>query len=244
MSHIARKRAAWAAVSRHGWCNFPVRQIAGSPRVVGAVARTIWVVIPLQYYILTTINQGFAAGGYLATAAVAITSVVAIVIVAGLASLLWFWRGRLADRIHSVAIALLAVWGGAVALVALSYFVTGTEASHEPYDVIFRLVADRWPPTGENRDISVQTFSAYSLYCLAAATGISLLIRGVSGLAGRREQKDARATDAGEGDRRTIAALPEPNVVIIALISGALMMVLYRVSIVGSWSELLDIFSP
>src|SRR5262245_1156459 len=84
--------------SEGSWFGFPVNWIVDNPRLEGSFARAVWLVIPLQYYVLTRFPNGFGLEAYTASAVVALASIVALLAVSCILAVAFGWSARKYDH--------------------------------------------------------------------------------------------------------------------------------------------------
>ncbi len=217
MSAIPDESAVSAARYDSAPMHFPVNRLIADPRLEGVAAKAIWLVIPLEYYVLTRLDGGISVDSYVPAAAMALICVVAIIVASSIIALVYPRRESYANRVRSLTVSLLAIWGSSLALLALSYFVTSIlSPSHVPHDIIEDFICRRWK-CNVYPDITWQTFTGYAAYSMAAALLSAAAIRSISppknslGLAGHER-------------------IAEPNIVIAAIAVAVVMMLLHSAS--------------
>jgi hypothetical protein len=120
------------ASSRFSLPRFPVGWAVENPKVERVFARLLWLLVPLQYYVVTNIGKGLSADDLVAAVALSLISVVVIFIVscvmAWLASVVWPtdpWQGdTLTRRVRMWVVALMICTAGSYCLLALSLLLT------------------------------------------------------------------------------------------------------------------------
>ncbi len=197
---------------------FPGNRLVDNARLEGAAAKAIWLVIPLEYYVLTRFQGGLAVDSFVPAAAMALISVLAMITASAVVALMFPWGGRYVARFRGWAVALLTIWGISLALLALSYFAT-FHYMQEYHDVFGKLICDKWG-CARYPGISWQTLLAYGLYAVVAG----ILSAGVLNLT-----KDT----SRQGDTPVQGHIFEPNILVAALIAAFLMMILHRASTVS-----------
>lgn len=206
------------------WMRFPVNAVIGDPRFQRIAGKAIWLVVPLEYYVLTSFNGGIALDSYVPAAAMALTCVLAVAFTAAL--LAWAYRNPLdyRNRVHGITVALLSIWATAILLIATSYFATSMAGA--PRDVLADFLCSRWPCVNHPR-IIWQTLLAYFGYSLAAAFICSGAIRAI---ALRLGPIPPAATGVPAAEK-----VMEPDVATCAVVVSLLMTFLHRASTVDSF---------
>src|SRR5688500_18879444 len=124
MLAIAQTSSQEQQTSTKYWLRFPVNRVINNPRLEGIAAKAIWLVIPLQYYVLTRFSGGFSVESYVPAAAMALTCVTVIIFVSWALALVHPRDGSYRLRGRGLTIALLMIWSAALALLASSYAIT------------------------------------------------------------------------------------------------------------------------
>lgn len=208
-------QAAQGSVPRPAKLPFPGNELINNGRLQSAVAKAIWLVIPLEYYVLTRLDGGIDLGSFIPAATMSLVCVVAIIAIGTIAAIV---RPRTTQYVASVrgwTVALLTIWSVALSLLALSYFATSCVIGvHE--DIVGTLVCSHWGCT-QYPNISWQTFLAYFCYAVFAAFATARLIRIIP-------------QAAEPGVQTSQDRISEPNLIVAAVLVAAIMMVLHRAS--------------
>jgi hypothetical protein len=169
------------------WWRFPSTWIVSSPGNEALFSRAVWLIIPLQYYVLSKFPTGLK-GEYVAVALVAVVSIVSL-FVASLLFALAYYRAAPQNRsareveekfgstyalgVRMWAIALIVSWMAVHVVLAVSYAIGGAEG-----DLIDRLLCgdNRFSECNDLRpNFGVLTIVEYSAYTIVA---IALLAAG------------------------------------------------------------------
>jgi uncharacterized membrane protein (DUF4010 family) len=127
------------ASSRVSPLRFPARWVVGSAKAERIFARLLWLLVPLQYYVVTNIVHGLSGDDLIPAVALSLTSIVAIFILSCAAA--WFTspplEGEQSDsltgRVRMWVVALMIGTAGGYLLLAISLIIIRV-AAH--YDVI------------------------------------------------------------------------------------------------------------
>jgi hypothetical protein len=217
------------AIGKSNWMHFPGNRLVENPRLQSIAAKAIWLVIPLEYYILTRFNGGIAVDSYVSAAAMAVTCILAILLVSSVIALVYPRTGPYRTRVRGWAIALLAIWGTSLALLALSYLITFFQ-SDVPRDVIGEFICSRWKCV-RYPGVTWQTLLAYVGYSFLASALITTVVRGV---------RVYVPTNEGTAHSEVVPSstrpgrIVEPNIFVSAVIVATLMMLLHRASTLDS----------
>jgi hypothetical protein len=209
------------------WLRFPANRLINDPRLEGVAGKTIWLVIPLEYYVLTRFDGGMNLYSFLPAAVMALICVISIIVASACIAIVYPPSCEYSTRVWGLTIANLSIWAGMLALLALSYFTTSLLLGF-PEDLVGTLVCNkrcfRYPA------VTWQTFLSYLIYAGLAALILSLLVR-------ERPPEDPRndriskqsSTTESPSDR-----VAEPNILLAAIVVAVLVMLLHRVSTLSS----------
>jgi hypothetical protein len=227
------ERDRWArGLAWREWLRFPANRIVDDARLHGIAAKAVWLVVPLEYYVLTRLSGGIATDSYVPTAVMALICVLAILAVSSALAIFYPRGGAYRVRVRGLTIALLTTWGTGLALLALSYFASWWWLG-EPHDLFEDVVCRRrcvhYPL------VNWETFISYAGYATLAAGLVSTAIRFFP-VATQR---------ANSGERAAVSVTPprteriaEPNLVLIVVIVAVVMMLLHRLSTVDQSSPI------
>ena len=211
---------------------FPGNQLIDDPALQGAATKLIWLVIPLEYYVLTRFDGGISEDSYIPAAAMALACVVAIILVGAIVALIYRRGGPYAARFRGWIVALLTIWSGSLTLLSLSYVTTDLyDGVHR--DIVGTIICNR-SNCIDYPTVSWQTFLAYLCYSLVAAVMADLLIRMGHSYLGRIIAKVFGDVGRVGAPRDRIV---DPNIIMSSIVVAAVMMELHRASTVG-WSAL------
>lgn len=197
--------------------HFPGNKLIDDERLQGLAAKAIWLVIPLEYYVLTRFDGGIDQNSFIPAAAMALICVLAMIATSAFVALIYPSTAYYVARVRGWTIALLSIWSAALSLIALSYFVTSYFNNvHE--DVVGTFICYHWG-CSNYPSISWQTLVAYFLYAIVAACIATSSIR-MTPLA---HQPDGQIMH----DK-----IEEPNIFVAAILVSVIMMILHRASTV------------
>lgn len=220
---------------------FPTRLIVDNPRIASWTAKAIWLLIPLQYYVLTAIQLGFRGEAFTPTASVLLIAILAIFIVSYAVATLGFVKDTLSDkeagraaRARVWSTALLMTWGASLALYAAALGFTWLLESASAgaidlreRDFVNYLLRYPWLKftteplfTTEKDPLGLLVVSL--IYSAAAVAIVVLLFRAL-----RRAKKLNPPQVAGEKDEPRHVPAPDPNIFVVALVNTVLMTLLF-----------------
>lgn len=205
------------------WLGFPVDWIVDNPNLEGFFARAVWLVIPLQYYVLTRFPNGFGLDDYTPSAVMALASIVALLAASCVLAFVFGWSERKHDQntkerytaqVRIWAITLIVTWAATLALLALSYAIglhLGLDADVVGHMLCQKLDCQHGYPTFE-----FPTIFSYATYsCLALA-----MIVGAAHLTPKRNSRPNESK----------STLTGPNVLVVLVVVTALMTLLHGIS--------------
>jgi hypothetical protein len=121
---VVKRALSPVAIKFEYLTRFPARWILEHRKVEGAVAKAVWLLLPLQYYVLTSLVGGYSSAAYLPAAMVTLVCLVAIFAVSCiLAAVLWLgFADTFEQRCRIWASSLIVIWTASTFLLAISYF--------------------------------------------------------------------------------------------------------------------------
>jgi hypothetical protein len=227
-----RTNSNTAPYKSYSGLQFPGNQLIDDPALQGAATKLIWIVIPLEYYVLTRFDGGISADSYIPAAVMALACVVAIIVASAIVSLVRRRGSSYAARFRGWTVALLTIWCGSLTLLSLSY--VGTNLYDGVHRDIVGTVICSLSNCIDYPTISWQTFLAYSFYSLVAAVLVDLSIRWAHLHLGRIIAKFFGDAENVEVPKDRIV---DPNIITSSIVVATVMTVLHRASTVG-WSAL------
>jgi hypothetical protein len=212
------------AVEFPPWSRFPVNLLVNDYGLRRWTPKLIWVVIPLEYYVITRFAGGISTGSYLSVVIFTVLCVLSFLVTGYLVALAWPFKSDLQSRSRGMVAALLIVWSTALLLLALSYWLTSLY-SGTPKDVLANLAYDMWRYGHGMHEPSFQNFFAHLGYATSAAIIDSLVIRGIW---------KVRASSTKASRKAQLARaewIYEPNLFLIVFLVALLMMLLHALTI-------------
>lgn len=201
--------------------------------------RSVWAVIPLEYYVLTTIAGGFSNRGYVASAAIALLSVLLFAIISGLIGLVYPLGASIyIDRLRSLTAATLLTWCVTLILLSLSFLITWA-ATGRSMDAVEQIICG----TGKYQigcpghpGFRWQTFLIYGIYALLATIIVFFVFSILLGWRSRQRQRPKPRGQRLSATPSQVPALPEPGLLGVALIV-TIVTALLQASTVFVWNE-------
>lgn len=217
---LVDRRIAEKSLPHRRW-RFPVGGIVGNSRFEPWLAKAVWLVIPLQYYVLTRFPNGFSPDAVVAAAAFALFGVVSLFVLSCAIALIFHREGTAyEEQVRMWAIALIVGWAATLALLATSYAVAsiiyalgGPELNG---DIIDDFLCNRARITycpGVYPAFDFRTMLDYFIYSSVAVGIIAMVVR---------RKHDNKEADA--------PALLEPSVFIVAAAITAVMTLYHGIS--------------
>lgn len=217
------QRSPWTKIPFHIlWPRFPVAILVADKRLQFWVPKLIWLVIPMEYYVITSFSGGFDTESYLSVVIFSVVCVFAFLITGFVAAVLLPFEGTLHARSRGMVTSLLCVWGTVLLLQFASYFLTFS-TQHEARDLLASLLHDRWPvpnPHGIDRESVLPNFLAYFGYALLAAIIDLILIRMIA-------RPDPSLVRSG----REAEWICEPSLITVSALVALLMLLLHSLTI-------------
>ncbi|MGY2811998.1 hypothetical protein [Bradyrhizobium sp. USDA 4506] len=207
------------------WSRFPVNLLVAGYGLRRWVPKLIWLVIPLEYYVITRFAGGVSTESYLSAVIFSVICVLSFLLAGFVLAGILPARVDLQSRRRGAVAALLIVWGTSLLLLALSYWLTHLWYGY-PEDILADLVYYVWPSGHSPHKPGPQNFISHFGYAALAAIIDSLVIHGISKLrlSGRSAFGTAERSPA-------IEWIYEPNLVFIAVVVALLMMFLHATTI-------------
>ena len=206
---------------------FPVHWISANPVIEEVVAKGVWAVIPLEYYVLNQFSAGLRRGDFEAVAAVALAFVLAIFAMSyGIAALSWRSSASYEERVRGWSMALVVTWTTTLTLLASSYLVGwfadwGGDLGH---NVCKKLSGCNDYPSMAVPGL-MYTFGIYLVYSIGA------LILVVIGLwTGRQVTRRAGPPATPTEPRRQPIVGFAPNLFFLAVVNAGVMTILHGVT--------------
>jgi hypothetical protein len=197
----------------YGLTRFPVHWIV-EKGLDGVVVKGVWLLVPLEYYVLTRLDGGSSASAYLPAMAVgfvaavfASSAVIALVYPPGLSGY--------EQRLRCWSLATIVTWGAMLVLLSLSYFFGSCMGQSR--DVIENLVCSRWTCP----DAAGFRWSAIVIDFIWAIIAIAAIILASWRWSGPRVDPQADAVNPN------IFVVAGCNAVLMAILHGA---TLYKIS--------------
>jgi len=116
--------AAWNLRLTTGreWLRFPLGRIVGSQTLEDAVARLVWITIPLEFYVLTRFSGGVSVNDHIAVTVIALAAILLVLLVSVAVALVARARDTsFEQRVRVWSVSLILTWAAALALLALGY---------------------------------------------------------------------------------------------------------------------------
>lgn len=199
MSADSAETAGPAGFRRSAWWRFPSMWIVASPASEDLFSKIVWLILPLQYYVLSQFPTGLR-GEYVAVALVTVVSIASLFAVSLLFALPYYrtsvrgaqtlqdveerFGSRYALAVRIWAIALIVSWMSVYAVLAVSYAIGG-----EKGDLFNQLICSFWPMNEcydvgpELRLLTFLGYLAYSLIAVLLVMAIAAMHRKFSGAA-------------------------------------------------------------
>jgi hypothetical protein len=229
---------------------FPVNSVITQPGFDRFAVRSFWVLIPLQYYVLTTLPAGFSDDAYIACAAVALGVVLIFMASSGAVGAVYPKRpdgdNTYAERVRSLMIATLLVWSASLILLSCSYAVTSVRS--KPVDLIETILCGRHQfqmSCIDHPDVRLTSFVIYGVYASLAA---GILMGLFWALTWWRIRKKLRSTqqvaspDSPPATENSANALPGPHVLlVVTLVTGV--MTLMHTAATMAWPRFAQILN-
>jgi hypothetical protein len=151
---------------------FPIAQICGKDnKIEETLAKAVWVVVPIQYYVLIQFSGG--SRHFAAAAVAALLCVLAVVVVGSLIAILTLRdRSAYEERARKWSVALVSIWSITLLLLAASYFLASTDAQSR--DLVY-LLACKFLSCSDYPAVGLDTLLIYWIYA-AVGTGIICFI--------------------------------------------------------------------
>jgi hypothetical protein len=193
---------------------FPVGWIVGNSSIEAPVVKAVWLVVPLEYYLVTGFSAGFKLNEF-GPAAVFSLLYVSVLFAASCLVALLGPTNSYSARVRIWSIALIVVWSTSIVLVAFSTFVG--KSFGLDFDVIAHVVChDVWSCADKEYPAARrQTFLIYAIYSLAAF----LLLLFLS------ERFKARKCRESEGSVENVCG--GPNAVAVVLLNALIMTAMH-----------------
>jgi hypothetical protein len=173
------------------WWRFPSTWIVGSPTNEALFSKGAWLILPLQYYVLSKFNSGLN-GEYIAVALVSVVSIASLFGASLVFALAYYrrkgpnsdeqsgtsFRTRYASGVRMWAIALIVSWMGVYAVLAVAYGLGGES------DLLEELLCNRYgflECNGIRPSYSILTLVEYVAY-----TVIAVALLAIAGVIHRR----------------------------------------------------------
>ncbi|KWV58283.1 hypothetical protein AS156_36445 [Bradyrhizobium macuxiense] len=207
------------------WSHFPVNLLVADYGLRRWVPKLIWLVIPLEYYVITRFSGGVSTESYLSAVIFSVICVLSFLLAGFVLAGIMPVRADLQSRRRGAVAALLIVWGTSLLLIALSYWLTHLFYGY-PKDILADLIFDVWPSGHSPHKPSFQNFISHLGYAALAAIIDSLVIRGISKL----RLSGGSASETAE-EPPAIEWIYEPNLAFIAVVVALLMMLLHATTI-------------
>lgn len=207
------------AIEFPGWSRLPVNLLVADFRLRRWVPKLIWLVIPVEYYVITRFSGGVSTESYLSAVIFSVICVLSFLMAGFVVALLWPFKANLQSRSRGAVAALLIVWSTALLLMALSYWLTD-QCSGQPKDVLADLVYSVWPSGRSPHKPSFQNFTAHLGYAAFAAIIDTTIIRKIWAVRATSEAEPARSE-----------WIYEPNLFLIVFVVALLMMLLHALTI-------------
>jgi hypothetical protein len=215
---------------RTGWFYVPVKWITGSPEASGYLAKSILILAPLQYYVLTFYPGGFQSDDFIAAMIVQLILIIILFVVSSVFGLIGsilerFASGKRAsphEKIRAWSIALFSCWGFTILLLAISHSVSGI-VTGKKYDLVgFAMCSTIGCPSGyPNWDLrTLFVFLSYSVLAVA-------LVRITPGTLRTLAVWWSRSPQFGLQRRATAG---DPNVIAVVLANAAVVTAVFSLT--------------
>lgn len=204
----AAPRSGWRRLLE--WRLLPINKLLRTQWMQQIFPKLLWLVVPLQYYYAQQLPAGFNLESYLPSAALVIVLVASMVCAAGLIAVLYPSSDYYYDAARSLVSSMLGTWAFALALICLSFWLSGWAA--RPSDVVQDFLCPREPGPWIRAACDsrlVRPVLVNLVYALAGAVLLTMLIHGCARIKAERNE-----------DYRP---LREPNLVVVAIAVAVLM---------------------
>ena len=158
------------------WSRLPVTLLVADLGLRRWVPKLIWLVIPLEYYVITRFAGGLSTESYLSAVIFSAICVLSFLVAGFVVALAWPSKAKLQSRSRGAVAALLIVWSTALLLMALSCWLT-LMSTGQPTDVLADVVYNAWPSGRSPHKPSLQNFVAQLGYAAVAAVIDAVVIR-------------------------------------------------------------------
>jgi hypothetical protein len=192
------------------WRFLPINKLLRTRWMQQVFPKLLWLVVPLQYYHARQLPAGFNIDSYLPSAALVVVLVASMVCAAGIIAIKYPRSDYYYDAARSLVSSMLGTWAFALALVCLSFWLTGWSSRQR--DVVQDLLCPLQPaPLLQSLCDAklVRHMLVYSVYALIGAALLTMLIHGCARIKAARNDN--------------FRPLQEPNLVVVAIAVGVLM---------------------
>ena len=192
-----------------GWRFVPINKLLKIKWMQQVFPKLLWLVVPLQYYHARQLPAGFNIESYLPSAALVVVLVTSMVCAGGVIAILYPRSEYYYDRARSLVSSMLGTWAFALALVCVSFWLTG---SSRPSDVVQDFLCPLQPAPWMDVFCSskpIRHMLVYSVYALAGAVLLAVLIHMCARIKAKRNDN--------------FRPLQEPNILAVAIAVAVLM---------------------